>query len=56
VHQEKLEALEEIIEAANGHPVLVFYSYRHDKERIKKHLKNYQVAELQSTADIEKLE
>jgi SNF2 family DNA or RNA helicase len=28
IHTAKLEALEEIIEAANGNPVLVYYAYR----------------------------
>lgn len=28
VHAQKLEALAEIVEAANGHPVLVYYAYR----------------------------
>lgn len=41
VHTEKLEALEEDMEAANGHPVLVFYQYQHDLERIMKYFKNY---------------
>jgi SNF2 family DNA or RNA helicase len=41
VHTEKLEALEEDIEEANGHPVLVFYQYRHDLERIMNHFKKY---------------
>lgn len=36
VHDIKLDALEEIIEEANGKPVLVFYSYKHDLERITK--------------------
>ena len=35
IHDAKLGALEDIIEAANGHPVLVFYAYKHDLERIK---------------------
>ncbi len=34
VHCGKLDALEEIIEAANGRPVLVAYWYKHDLERI----------------------
>jgi SNF2 family DNA or RNA helicase len=38
VHDAKLEALAGIIEEANGHPVLVFYSYRHDLARIEGHL------------------
>ncbi len=32
----KLDALGEIIEAANGAPILCFYSYRHDLERIQR--------------------
>jgi SNF2 family DNA or RNA helicase len=34
IHDRKLEALEDIIEAANGKPVLVAYWYKHDLERI----------------------
>jgi SNF2 family DNA or RNA helicase len=36
IHDAKLDALEDILEAANGHPVLVFYSYRHDLDRIRR--------------------
>lgn len=36
IHDQKLDALEDIIEAANGKPVLVFYSYKHDLARIDK--------------------
>ncbi len=39
IHNQKLDALEEIIEEANGQPVLVFYSFKHDLERIKKKFK-----------------
>ena len=34
LHTAKLDALEDIIEAANGRTALVFYSYQHDYERI----------------------
>lgn len=34
IHDLKLEALEETIDEAQGNPVLVFYSFRHDAERI----------------------
>jgi SNF2 family DNA or RNA helicase len=34
LHQEKLEALDELIEEANGKPVLVFYWYKHDAIRL----------------------
>lgn len=36
VHRAKLEALEDIVEAANGNPVLVYYAYKHEAERILK--------------------
>jgi SNF2 family DNA or RNA helicase len=36
VSESKLDALGEIIEAANGAPILCFYSYRHDLERIQR--------------------
>lgn len=49
IHDKKLEALEDLIEAANGKPVLVFYSYKHDKERIAS---KFKVTEIQSSDDI----
>lgn len=39
VHTAKLSALDELIESANGNPVLVFYYFKHEKDRILKHLK-----------------
>lgn len=38
VHTAKLDALEDIVEAANGRQVLVFYWYKHDLARIKARL------------------
>ena len=35
VHNKKLEALEDIIESANGKPLLVAYWFKHDLTRIK---------------------
>ena len=35
IHDRKLDALEDIIEAANGKPLLVAYWYKHDLERIR---------------------
>lgn len=35
IHDVKLEALDELIEAANGRPVLVAYSYRHELARLQ---------------------
>ena len=40
------------MDTANGQPVLVFYSYKHDASRIKAHLKGAEVKELQSSEDI----
>lgn len=54
IHDAKLEALEEIAEAANGEPVLVFYSFRHDIARIKRKLAAFKPHELTDSEDIEK--
>lgn len=34
IHNHKIEALKELVEAANGRPVMVFYSFIEDKRRI----------------------
>lgn len=49
IHQRKLDALEDIIESANGKPVLVAYWFRHDLERIKK---RFDVREIKTAKDI----
>ena len=43
VHERKLDALEDIIEAANGKPVLVAYWFRHDLERISERLQKLKI-------------
>ncbi|MEM1156274.1 MAG: DEAD/DEAH box helicase, partial [Pseudomonadota bacterium] len=43
VHTEKLKALEEIIETANGHPVLVAYNFKSDLARLRSKFKNAEV-------------
>jgi len=35
IHDAKLDALEDIIEAANGKPVMVFYNFKHSLSRIQ---------------------
>ena len=35
IHYKKLEALQDLYESANGKPVLIFYTYKHDRDRIK---------------------
>lgn len=34
IHRAKIDALQELVEQANGKPVLVYYAYQHDRERI----------------------
>lgn len=51
IHDKKLDALEDLIEAANGKPVLVAYWYKHDKDRI---MKRFQAEEINTSADIDK--
>ena len=43
IHSEKVDKLAEIVEAANGSSVLVFYQFKHDIPRITKKLKGYRV-------------
>lgn len=43
VHDEKLNRLEEIIDTSNGKPVLVFYNFKHDYERISKLLEKLKI-------------
>ena len=48
-HNRKLDALEDLIEAANAKPVLVAYWFRHDLQRIKK---RFTVRAIKSSQDI----
>jgi SNF2 family DNA or RNA helicase len=49
IHDHKLEALEDLVEAANGKPVLVAYWFKHDLDRIRAH---FAVREIKSSRDI----
>lgn len=49
IHDRKLDALEDLIEGANGKTVLVAYWYKHDLDRIKKRVS---VREIQTSKDI----
>ncbi len=51
VHDRKLDALEDLIEAANGNPLLVAYWFTHDRERITARFP--QARELKTSVDIE---
>lgn len=52
VHDAKLDALEDLIEAANGNPILCFYTYKHDLSRIQERFPS--AVKLESTEDIAK--
>ena len=52
VHSEKIDRLAEIVEAANGCSVLVFYQYKHDVARITSKLKGYQVRTYNGERDL----
>ena len=49
IHDRKLEALEDLIEGANGKPVLIAYWYNHDLQRLKERFK---VREIKTSQDI----
>lgn len=49
IHDRKLDALEDLIEGANGKPVLVAYWYNHDLQRIKQ---RFSVREIKTSQDI----
>ena len=55
IHDKKLDALEDIIEAANGKPILVAYWFKHDAERICRRLDSLKVeyARISSPGSIE---
>lgn len=55
IHDEKLEALEDLMESACNNPVLVFYWFKHDKQRIVEKFKDlYTISFLENVEDIEK--
>lgn len=52
IHDLKLEALKEIIDDADGKPVLVAWTYQFDRDRIKKYFKKLIPRELKTPQDI----
>jgi len=50
IHDRKLDALEDLIEGANGKPVLVAYWYKHDLERIQE---RFSARQIKAPKDIE---
>lgn len=54
IHSRKLEMLEDLIESANGQPVLIAYWFKHDRSRIAEHLTacGYNPRDIKDSADI----
>ena len=50
IHDRKLDALEDLIESANGKPLLVAYWFKHDRERI---LKRFPARDINTKKEIE---
>ena len=53
IHDLKIQALRDIIESNDGKPILVAYSFRHDLERILKHLKEFNPIQLKGQKEID---
>ena len=51
IHESNLDTLEDVIESVNGRPVLVFYAYQHDLERIMQRFP--QARKLEGSAEID---
>lgn len=51
IHDRKLDALEDLIEASNGKPILIAYWFKHDRERL---LKRFQAVPIDRAEDIDR--
>lgn len=54
LHTHKLEALQDLMESANGQPVMIFYWYQHEKDRIVEALKDYKGMDVKDKGAIRK--
>lgn len=52
LHERKLDALEDILDAACGHPVLVFYNFKHDYDRLRERFQKLKPRTLNDSQDI----
>lgn len=52
IHDLKLQAAEEFIEAANGKPVLIAYTYKHELDRLLERLKAYKPVKMETDQHI----
>lgn len=53
VHDLKIEATKELLDDANGKPVLIAWTFRHDRDRLMEALKSYHPRDLKTAKDIE---
>lgn len=56
IHDEKIKALDDLLTSANGEPVIIYYYYKHEKERITALLKSkkLRVSCLDNEKDVER--
>lgn len=54
IHDIKLDALQEIIETNEGKPIMVFYNYQHDYDRLMERFEYLHLGTLKTRDDIEK--
>lgn len=52
LHDEKIEKLKELVEAANGQPVLIAYTFKHDLDKIMGALKEYKPVKLEKPEQV----
>lgn len=52
IHDLKIEATKELLDDANGKPVLIAYTFQHDRSRLLEALKSYHPRELKNGDDI----
>lgn len=52
IHNRKLEALKDLVESANGKSILIFYGFKHDRDRIKRIFKD-RARELLTSKDMD---
>ena len=53
VHDIKLDALEEMVEDNAGQPMMVFYNFRHDYDRLMKRFEKYEPRTISGRKDVE---
>lgn len=51
IHDRKLDAVEDLIEAANGKPILIAYWFKHDRDRL---MEKFQAVPINKAEDIER--